>query len=539
MSGPAYGQANASSDTSDYNSIDFIVRAALAGMQTVSVVKVIAVHGGGVAPTGTVDVQVIVNLMTGSGTPVVHDVIYDVPFARAQGGNSAFICDPVVGDMGMAAFASRDISSVKNARGQANPSSKRMFDWSDAIYSSGMLNGTPTQYVELAPAGITAVSPTAITLQSPANEVEGPLEVTGPTTLDSTLHVVGAVTADSTIRAMGEIQSDTLLSAPVIETLDLIVGSGGSISLPAGSVPSSALAASGVTPGSYLSANITVNAEGQVTAAANGSGGGGGSLTVTDGTHTVTGVTSLDVVGGVVSGTTPNATVTISAGTYPGGVSSGLYYWFEGDQLSGAGGASIPQLFNATPVIGAIIPANAIGAGATIGAAALNSLNAANFPGSSAGRYTFPQLPPGPLTQSTAFIVFKPTSAAAIYNFFSGGGSSLQYGTDGSGHLNLVSTFVAVIATSTATIAAGTWYQANATYNSSTGAYAFRLARTADGSGTSVQSITSATSAIGYNQPSGSQDMNGSIAELIIYSRVLTPTEITAVETYLHSKWNV
>lgn len=41
-------------------------------------------------------------------------------------------------------------------------------------------------------------------------------------------------------------------------------------------------------------------------------GGGGGSLTVTDGTNSVTGTTSLTVVGGVVSGSTPNATVTVS-----------------------------------------------------------------------------------------------------------------------------------------------------------------------------------------------------------------------------------
>lgn len=41
---------------------------------------------------------------------------------------------------------------------------------------------------------------------------------------------------------------------------------------------------------------------------------GGGSLSVTDGTHTVTGTTSLTVVGAAVSGSTPNATITVSGG---------------------------------------------------------------------------------------------------------------------------------------------------------------------------------------------------------------------------------
>jgi hypothetical protein len=42
--------------------------------------------------------------------------------------------------------------------------------------------------------------------------------------------------------------------------------------------------------------------------------GGAGSLTITDGTHTVTPTTQLTITGGTVGGTTPNATLTISGG---------------------------------------------------------------------------------------------------------------------------------------------------------------------------------------------------------------------------------
>lgn len=178
MSTPAYGQASSVADASGYNSLDFIIRSTLAGMQTISVVKVVAVHGGGVAPTGTVDVQVLINLITGNGTAVPHDTIYGVPFTRMQGGSNAIICDPVIGDVGMVAFASRDITSVKNARGQANPSSKRTFDWADAIYVAGMLNGTPAQYILFGVSGVEIVSPTALTVTAPVVTVNASTSAT-------------------------------------------------------------------------------------------------------------------------------------------------------------------------------------------------------------------------------------------------------------------------------------------------------------------------------------------------------------------------
>jgi hypothetical protein len=46
-----------------------------------------------------------------------------------------------------------------------------------------------------------------------------------------------------------------------------------------------------------------------------GSGGAGGSLTVTDGTHTIANTTRITVFGGTVGGTTPNATLTVTGGS--------------------------------------------------------------------------------------------------------------------------------------------------------------------------------------------------------------------------------
>jgi len=75
--------------------------------------------------------------------------------------------DPKVGDIGIALFADRDISTVTATKKQATPGSRRKFDMADGLYIGGVLNGVPVQWIEFSEAGINITSPTAISLNAP------------------------------------------------------------------------------------------------------------------------------------------------------------------------------------------------------------------------------------------------------------------------------------------------------------------------------------------------------------------------------------
>ncbi len=140
-----------------------ICRRLMAKMHTSKLVLVQAVHGGGVAESGTVDVLPLVQQIDGNGNGTPHGTVYGLPWSRVQGGKNAIICDPAVGDVGYVVAQDRDISKVK-AQGAGLsteegyvPNTRRKFHISDGIYAGGCLCVTPEQYLIFTSTGVRLV----------------------------------------------------------------------------------------------------------------------------------------------------------------------------------------------------------------------------------------------------------------------------------------------------------------------------------------------------------------------------------------------
>lgn len=221
------GHESPESSGSKFNAISFVINQIMNGRNVATLVQVKSVtNAGELSAVGFVDVLPLVNQLDGDENAVPHGVVHGLPYYRMQGGANAIILDPQVGDIGMAVFADRDISSVKANKGQANPGSMRRASMSDGMYVGGFLNGTPTQYVQFNEAGIRIHSPTQVKLDAPNVQISAQtveIAATTSATVTTPIFTVNGNTAlnGNISQTAGSSSGIATLVGPVTVTNDL------------------------------------------------------------------------------------------------------------------------------------------------------------------------------------------------------------------------------------------------------------------------------------------------------------------------------
>ena len=202
------------SGASEYNAISFLVEQAIKGMVNTAIpVRVDSCTKPGVGgAAGYVSATPLVMQRGADGKSLQPVSLPQLPYIRLSASTAAIVIDPQPGDVGFAVFAQQDISNLK--AGSSDPvqaGSFRTFDMSDGVFIPAILGVTPTTFVHLDPetGEITIKAPTKITIEAPAIELKGALQMgnsTGSGTGDTmkitgNLDVTGSVKTDGNVTA--------------------------------------------------------------------------------------------------------------------------------------------------------------------------------------------------------------------------------------------------------------------------------------------------------------------------------------------------
>lgn len=218
------GQQGLSDNATEFNKHAFQIWQVLARVRTAIPVEIVAVHvdDDGLAPVGFVDAVPLVNQMDGAGQTFPHGTVFNLPYVRVQGGKNAVICDPEVGDVGLAVICDRDISSVKANKKAANPGSRRRFSLADGVYIGGILNGTPEQHIRFTTTGISISDKNgnSLVMGDTGNILTGDLYATSALEVDDTITVHGAGNFDHDVVAGGAVNAGTHLTGADLQIAD-------------------------------------------------------------------------------------------------------------------------------------------------------------------------------------------------------------------------------------------------------------------------------------------------------------------------------
>ena len=156
------------------NSMEFFIRSLISQVVSTSLPVVVTAveRKGEEAGAGYVTVKPLLQPRNNSGDGLEVTTIPKLPYFRLQHGKAAIICDPKVGDIGLAVVAKQDISNINGSTTPKVPATYRKFDPSDSFYIGGFWGKAPEVFIHLEDEGTIKIkAPTKILMEAPECEV--------------------------------------------------------------------------------------------------------------------------------------------------------------------------------------------------------------------------------------------------------------------------------------------------------------------------------------------------------------------------------
>ena len=156
------------------NSMEFFIRSLISQVVSTSLPVVVTAveRKGEEAGAGYVTVKPLLQPRNNSGDGLEVTTIPKLPYFRLQHGKAAIICDPKVGDIGLAVVAKQDISNINGSTTPKVPATYRKFDPSDSFYIGGFWGKAPEVFIHLEDEGTIKIkAPTKVSMEAPECEV--------------------------------------------------------------------------------------------------------------------------------------------------------------------------------------------------------------------------------------------------------------------------------------------------------------------------------------------------------------------------------
>ncbi len=133
----------------EFNALNFLIRNTILNTVNVAIpVRVDSVerNADGMG-AGYLSATPLIQQRDASGNALPNVSIPKLRYFRYQHGTASIICDPKVGDVGLAVFAHQDVSGLDGGNEPKPPLSFRVFDVSDGFYLFRGLLGANSNYL--------------------------------------------------------------------------------------------------------------------------------------------------------------------------------------------------------------------------------------------------------------------------------------------------------------------------------------------------------------------------------------------------------